>query len=285
MVQSLGPVITTALVPVSVVLTAAFVLWLPGYALTAALFSRDQLQGTERALVSVGSSIALAILTGFGLNALGISLTGWTWGFALVGLALATGALAWLQPTHRPVCHRPGGRVLPRSRDVLLFGVAALLAVAAISVARFGASEQPQEGFTQLWMFPAPGDAVRIGLSNGESNAMTYRVVLMDSTAAIAEWPSVQLEPGREWDMEVALPSDVGTGLELLLYRADVPGEIYRHVALGPFATSIVAPLPTTIPGRSPVPMPSPTLTAAPKPTSDRYTLLNPCPDRPGCWI
>jgi hypothetical protein len=248
-VRSLGLAIATAvlLVGVAVVygglgliwaaLGVALVLWLPGYTLTAALFSRGQLQGIERVLVTVGSSIALAILMGFGLNGLGIPLTGWTWGVGLVGLALAAGALAWLQPTHRPTRPRLGTWVLPRYRDVLLFGVAALLIVSAIGLARLGATEQPQQGFTELWMLPAPGDGVRIGLSNGESKAMTYRVVLRGSTATIAEWPLVQLEPGQEWDREVALPANAGTGVELVLYRADAPSVIYRRVVLGPIAT------------------------------------------------
>ena len=105
MVRSFGPVIATALMAVGAVIVfvdhsliqvavgGALVLWLPGYALTAALFSQSQLQGIERTLFSIGTSIAVAILTGFGLNAVGISLTAWTWGVALGGLALAAGAL------------------------------------------------------------------------------------------------------------------------------------------------------------------------------------------------
>ena len=248
MVRSFGPVIATALMAVGAVIVfvdhsliqvavgGALVLWLPGYALTAALFSQSQLQGIERTLFSIGTSIAVAILTGFGLNAVGISLTGWTWGVALGGLALAAGALAWLQPTHRPVRPRLGAWVLPQRRNLLLFGAAALLVVAAIGLARFGATEQPQQGFTNLWMLPAP-DGVRIGLDNEESTAMTYRVVLTDGTSAIAEWPTVRLESGQQWDGAAAVPANVRTGVEVLVYRADAPGEIYRRVGSGPVAT------------------------------------------------
>ena len=108
MVRSFGPVIATALMAVGAVIVfvdhsliqvavgGALVLWLPGYALTAALFSQSQLQGIERTLFSIGTSIAVAILTGLGLNAVGISLTAWTWGIALGGLALAAGAVVAL---------------------------------------------------------------------------------------------------------------------------------------------------------------------------------------------
>jgi hypothetical protein len=118
-----------------------------------------------------------------------------------------------------------------------MLGVAAALVVVAIIVARIGASEQPQTGFTELWMLPAPGDGVRVGLDSHEANAMTYRVVLKDGSAVITEWPSVQLTPGQDWNAEVALPASVNSGLELLLYRSASPGEVYRRAAMGPFAT------------------------------------------------
>jgi LysM repeat protein len=43
----------------------------------------------------------------------------------------------------------------------------------------------------------------------------------------------------------------------------------------GPAATSIATPAAT----------PKPTKTAKPKPTSNRYALLKPCPNKPDCWI
>ena len=50
-------------------------------------------------------------------------------------------------------------------------------------------------------------------------------------------------------------------------------------------------PVPTSEPTPAPTatarPTPSPTVapTATPRPTSDRYELLEPCPDKPDCWI
>lgn len=237
MLGSLGSAIATALGPVGAVLGTALVLWLPGYALTAALFPRGHLRGDERLLVSVGLSLTLAILAGFVLSELGIRLTGSTWVVGLMGVTLAAGAVAWRDPFHRPVRPRLREWVPQRGIEVVMLGVAAALVVVAIIVARIGASEQPQTGFTELWMLPAPGDGVRVGLDSHEANAMTYRVVLKDGSAVITEWPSVQLTPGQDWNAEVALPASVNSGLELLLYRSASPGEVYRRAAMGPFAT------------------------------------------------
>jgi len=54
-----------------------------------------------------------------------------------------------------------------------------------------------------------------------------------------------------------------------------------------PTATPRPTPSPTPPPTATPRPTPSPTPrpTVTPQPTSDRYELLEPCPDRPDCWI
>jgi len=46
-----------------------------------------------------------------------------------------------------------------------------------------------------------------------------------------------------------------------------------------------VSPAPSAAPTPSPAPTPTPTATPLPSPTSDRYALLEPCPDQPDCWI
>jgi hypothetical protein len=218
-------------------LGTALVLWLPGYALTAALFPPGRLPGIERLLMAIGSSIALAIVVGFAFSGLGIPLTEWTWGGGLVDVALVAGAFVALRPTHRRIAFAWSSRHPLRFRDAMLFGLAALLVIGAIGVARLGASEQPQKGFTELSMVPAPGNVVRIGVGNEEATSMTYRVVLTSGSVAIATWQSVPLPPGQRWDAEISLPPNLSTGVQVMLYRADAPGEIYRRVALGPVTT------------------------------------------------
>lgn len=60
-----------------------------------------------------------------------------------------------------------------------------------------------------------------------------------------------------------------------------------------PSPTSAPTPTPTVPPTPTPAPTPTPTVpptptpapTPTPQPTSDRYQLLVPCPDKPDCWI
>lgn len=52
-----------------------------------------------------------------------------------------------------------------------------------------------------------------------------------------------------------------------------------------PEPTPVPTASPTPAPTPAPTPTPAPVRTATPQPTSDRYALLSPCPDREGCWI
>lgn len=232
------PTLGSALELVRFVAGAVLVLWLPGYALTAALFRRDDLGGVERTLITLGSSISLAILIGFGLNLSGLPLTPGTWAIGLVVVTLVAGASAWLRPSHRPALPRPVVRLTRPTRGSLLFAMAALLVVSALGLSRIGAEEQPQTGFTELSMTPVNGEAVRVAVQNEESETLTYRVLLRTATDVIAEWPTVQLGPGQGWEMQVPLPLSQRPGVELLLYRADAPDEVYRRVDLGPAPSS-----------------------------------------------
>jgi LysM repeat protein len=54
-------------------------------------------------------------------------------------------------------------------------------------------------------------------------------------------------------------------------------------VAVVPTATP--TPLATPTPGLEPTPTPGPVATPTPLPSSDRYALLVPCPDKPDCYI
>jgi uncharacterized membrane protein len=221
-----------------IVLAAALVFWLPGYALTAALFGRDELGAIERILLTLGSSISLTILIGFALNLVGFQLNPLTWGIGLAAVTLGAGAVAWRRPTDRPGLPRSEAWRSLRPRDWLLFGIAAVLVVGAIGLARLGAMAQPQPGFSELSWSPATGEAIVIRVRNEESTDVTYNVELRKNAAVIAAWPAVHLVSGTLWEMQIVLPPRERPGAELFLYRADAPGAIYRRVALGPVPTA-----------------------------------------------
>ncbi len=208
------------------------VLWLPGYALAAALFGDGSVQRVERVLISLGLSIAVAILSGFILNWTPLGLNAATWAFVLVGVTLGASALAWWRRSSVPQPQaRPSASLQLSARDGVLFALAGVIALLALTVARVGAVQQPQLGFTQLWMVPVSDQSVQIGLTNIEAQPVTYRLVLRRGTRSLQEWPALALQPGQQWNVQVVLPSSDVSNLEVLLYRSDAPDQVYRRVA------------------------------------------------------
>jgi uncharacterized membrane protein len=73
------------------------VLFLPGYALSVAIFGRQSLGGFERLVLSVALSIAVSILTGTVLNFTRLGLQPTTWLIALVSITLCAAVYALLK--------------------------------------------------------------------------------------------------------------------------------------------------------------------------------------------
>lgn len=84
-----------ALVYARYVLGAVFVVWLPGYTLIRALFPLKEIDNTERVALSIGTSLALAPITGLLLNYTpwGIRVTPITVSLLALTITLATAAL------------------------------------------------------------------------------------------------------------------------------------------------------------------------------------------------
>ena len=211
------------------------VLCLPGYALSAALFPERSFPRLERALVSLGLSIAPAIAIGFLLDFTPWGLTPAAWDVSLLGLTLYASVLALWRRSARPTVRQPYSArrppALPDAREAGLFLVALLVALAAVALARYGALEQPSAGFTQLSMVSGPDQSIQINVSNAEAQTETYRLVLKTGNTNLHEWPALQLQPGQQWSAKVTLPPDPLPGLQALLYRADAPDQPYRQVS------------------------------------------------------
>jgi uncharacterized membrane protein len=229
-------------------LAAPLVLVLPGYALVTATFPPRTLGTPERLALSIGASIALAVLGAFVLNWLPWGLQTATWTVLLAGLTLLASAVAhscrrklpamFVPKSHTPKSPANWRPVQLRLRDGALLLVAVALVVWAASLSREGAAQQHQAGFTQLWALP--GDSatqeVRLGIQCEESTPVTYLLRVEMGGQVLQEWSPLELQPGERWEADgVVLPAADASGttpVQAVLYRLDQPDIAYRRVTV-----------------------------------------------------
>ena len=201
---------------------------LPGYALLAAGAPDGSLGPAERLGLSVGASIAVCVLGGLLLDATPWGLRGESWALLLGGVTLAACAIAAAR-RQRNATIQLAAPVRVRPLDAALFGLAAVIAGAALLVAMRGASATSDTGFTQLWMLPAD-NRVRIGIQSMETAPVSYDLELLAGERVARRWSSIELRPGELWEARESLPA--GRPVEARLYRHDAPGAVYRRVTL-----------------------------------------------------
>ena len=145
--------------PIRTVLGLFFILVLPGYAATAALFpNRESIDIIERVALSIGLSIAIVALSGLALNytPFGIRLEPIV--ATLAGFVLVVSLVAWRRRMSLPEDERFSVDVkidlsmkgLPLIDRVLTVGIAITLAATLILLAYVVAVPRNGESFTQL---------------------------------------------------------------------------------------------------------------------------------------
>lgn len=224
---------------VGVIVGLPLALFVPGYALTTALLP-DSLQGQpNKILYSLGISFALTILDGLLLNLTPAGFQSYSWAITLGGLSFVA-ALAGLarrgRERRQPVVSNP----LPSLSlsDVVVLMAAVGVIVGAYLVTRTATLQQQYPGFTQLWLLragPTTQKSVLVGVRNMEQSSVDYNVELVVGNTLVAQWQSLSLEEGEEWQQVVSLSSQqlpTGSEVEVNLYRNDRPGELYRHTSL-----------------------------------------------------
>lgn len=232
------------------ILTLPLVLILPGYALTSALFYRIGFDGIERLVLSLGLSLVIGILGGLALNLTSFGLHAGTWAIFLGTITLVSCTVELVRRSFEakvlfsaPIDRPPGSSgirgICLTLWQGLLFGLAALIVCVAVVMSTIGAEQQPHPGFTQLWILPASGalskSSVLVGVRNMEKMAMQYRLDVNEDGKIIELWASIGLQPGENWEVTLALLQAQQTGksrVEAMLYRADTPRIMYRHVVL-----------------------------------------------------
>ncbi len=227
---------------ISFVLALPLVFLLPGYALTEALFHRRSLNDIyrHRFILSLGLSLTIDILSGFILNLFPMGLGAVSWALCLGVLTVAFSLLA----AYRRGQSSTTGILLPRFHvgihRYVLVGLCLIAAVAvtvlAIQFSAASEAQQPHPGFTQLWMLPSPQSgnncAVRLGVQSFEATSVTYLVIMTANGAQVNTWPSVVLAPQEKWShiVTIAPASTNSVYVEVVLYRSDNPGTVYREV-------------------------------------------------------
>jgi hypothetical protein len=203
----------------------------PGYLFGELLFG-SRIAGLERLAIFIGLALCVPILGGLLLFAIGAPVHRAAW---LALLAGATGlgdvALLWRRHSGRAEAFGwPAAVTRPPLRHVVTFGVAVVIAVGALGLARAGAAIQHNPGFTQLWL-AHPDDAVtaNLGVGNYEGTTTRYRLVLLRNGRSAAGW-NITLANGQTWHR-----SPVVSGHDTVtvnLYRLPDLAHPYRHVAI-----------------------------------------------------
>lgn len=240
---SLVAAVVALLVPPNIVpvriLTLPLVLVLPGYAMTAALFPRRELGVPERLVFILGLSLVIVILGGLMLNWTPFGLQASSWVVLLSVITLGASAVAVLRRRGQSLSAQGWLRIRNLGltfRLGLLLGLTAVVLGGAIVLSSIGAAQQSRPGFTQLWILPASSskNTVNLGMSNMELTAMEYRLVVEMDGKVVKVWPSIDLNRDQQWHATLVLPQTGHGGaaqqVEGLLYRANAPNTIYRHV-------------------------------------------------------
>jgi len=207
----------------------------PGYSLVAAIFPGRSPGWPERVLLSLGLSLSVAILGALVLNASlwGLQTGSWATLFFVVTVA------SCLIAARRRANSQPARSVwaTPRLRmsQLILLGLAGLVTVAAVRVARTPGPVTGVLGYTVLWMLPADQDEnnIYLGVSSNELSPTRYRLTIKLDGQLVVDTPEITLAPGEKWERALDLPHvRSGEIVEAALYRADAPGSVYRRVTL-----------------------------------------------------
>ncbi len=246
MARSQGDVVVTAVVAVVACGAAAVgaptaLLAVFGIALFAAvgymlgrLLPGSHITSLERLVAATGLALAVPILGGLLLYAVGVPLHRAGWLGLLAGVTLVADVVLLLRRLagRAAPCTWQRGWPLPRGQTAM-FAAAVLIAAGGVALARIGVVIQPQPGFTQLWLSPQGHDTntASLGVSNDQGSTTSYRLVLLRNGHMSAAW-SLTLADSRTWQRTVPF-TDKYT-LSANLYRLPDLTHPYRYVDTGP---------------------------------------------------
>ncbi len=243
------------------------VLFLPGYAMTAALFpGKDEISGAERIAFSIGLSVALVPFIGYGLL---YTSWGMNTGSLMISISIVTlvmCAVAFFRRRRLPegaafsipgsFFRLPGSSSPEGKRSRLETALALLLLISvftsAITVAYVTINPRQGEGFTEFYIlgpdgmsdgYPASlniGDSgeVIVGVMNQEEETVDYRLaVLLDGNPLPLkpEDENIRIENNERWERTLSFTPEISGNdmkLQFLLYKDADLSEPYRELYL-----------------------------------------------------
>jgi uncharacterized membrane protein len=253
--------------PIRTLLGLPIVLFLPGYALIAALFpAKDDLDGIERIALSFGLSIAVVPLIGLGLNYT-------PWGIRLVPLLVAISAFTLAMTLISSYRRKNAGENAfsvpfmqmytslkdelsskPQSKLDRILSIVLVISILLSVATLVYVVVTPKQGekFTEFYILGPQGMAddyntrlvagestdVIVGIVNHEYAAVNYSLELRLGNE-IMDIPSsfrhISLEHNATWEMPLSFsPAFTGNDMKLqyLLYREDNMTAPYRDLHL-----------------------------------------------------
>jgi hypothetical protein len=218
--------------PLRTILVLPLAVFLPGYALTGAIFQRRRPALVERMVLPLSLSLVTTALASlfFYLFSFGLTLRSWVVALAVVTVSATLAAAARPSPTldtSAPVMPPGVLRASLRPLPIAIAVAAAGLVAGAVTLARTPLPSPSAPGYTALWLtHDSSSRALILGVRSAEHRKTRY--VLRLRLAGRITKRHLALAPGQTWQERLA-PARQATAS---LYRVGHHG-VYRSVRLG----------------------------------------------------
>jgi hypothetical protein len=216
-----------------IVFAAPLALFLPGYAITAAVFGSRSLGRLDLVPLSVGISLAALILGSILLNYTPGGLRGVPWALLLLLIVLGGCRVAALRrepaPARQPAISIP--KVTPTAA-ILSAGCVAM-AAAALILAQTTLHADRAFGYTELWMSPPDqsGRVARIGVTSEQQHPTNYRLEVQFGDLPQPVVSTFTLAPGESRTLSLKRgPSPQMVPVKATLFKRGHPHTVYRRV-------------------------------------------------------
>jgi hypothetical protein len=232
--------------PLRMLLAAPLALFLPGYAIAAAIFARNRIGRHHFLLFSVGLSLAVLALGALLLNYGPGGVRAWSWALLLFLVVLGCCRGAALRRPRGAAAPVSWALPRPNGGQAALLGAGGLALIAAVVLAFTPLSATNATGFTEIWIQPLPGDnGVRVGVGSAERDDSSYRLVVnFGGSREVTR--QLELQPGQRQVLALgesaAVSSPVAIPVTATLFKEDsaAPDRPFRQVStwLGPAGAS-----------------------------------------------